>query len=485
MSNNRMITALFVLALTAPWAATPAGAQAGPPAPDCKQLLVSEPSGDIATLCQAEDAMRLAAAAPAGSPERLQHLRTAADGYGRAAQLLQNLELKVYAYEAVVRVHDPTHLDDPRAVESALRQLATLVAGTPAPLMRLARFQEGHEAVDTAEHTLLGARQQYPDSLAVLRELSAFFARRTMAMLKTEAPAADAVPPKAKESAYRPDCQQAPGDPMGGLAQLCAAEAELRKAAVKPQPAADAQTLARAREAWKQHLRSAAERYAKAAEMLRESEPKMYAYEALVRLYGAQQLNEPREAEQAVRHLMALAPGSTAPIIRLASVQEEQKLTDASERTLLGARQQFPDDVDVLKALSRFYARLATAAQMTESRREREKEKPLVAGQPDENGFYGIGSHLRPPERTRHVTPTYPEEAKAVGMEGIVILEVFVSEGGVVSDVRVLRSIALLDDVAVAAAKQWRFQPTVIDGKPVPVRMTMTIPFPPRPPTVR
>src|SRR5688572_7605436 len=105
-----MTMALLLVVLAAVGQATPPAAQSSPPAPDCKQLLVSEPTADIAALCSAEEAMRLAAAASAGSPEWLQYLRAAAEGYGRAAQQLQNLELKVYAFEAIVRVHDSSHL---------------------------------------------------------------------------------------------------------------------------------------------------------------------------------------------------------------------------------------------------------------------------------------------------------------------------------------------------------------------------------------
>jgi hypothetical protein len=218
----------------------------------------------------------VAAAAAAGSPSASGSSAPPARLPPRS-ELLQNLELKVYAYEAIVRVHDSGNLDDPRTVEQALRQLASLVAGTPAPLMRLAKFQEDHEAADTAEHTLLGARQQYPDSLALLRVLSSFFARRATALLPEPgtAEAAGAPQPKSKALAYRPDCQQFSfGDPTSGLAQLCVAEAEMRKAAAPAKPSPDAVERARAVDERTQHLRAAAERYGRAAEILREIEPK-------------------------------------------------------------------------------------------------------------------------------------------------------------------------------------------------------------------
>lgn len=475
-----MIAALVILAIGATQA-SPAALSGGPPAPDCQKLMAAEPTGEIATLCAGEAAMRLAANAVAGSPERFQHLREAAAQYGRAAELLKKLELKIYAYEAVVRVHDASNLNEPAAVEPALRHLATLVAGTPAPLMRLAKFQESNDGVDRAEQTLLGARQQYPDSVLLLRELSAFFARRVVARLPKsgqEGAAPENVQPaKAAEPALRPACQEFSfGNPTSALAVLCVAEAEMRKVP-PPAKSADPAERARAADARKQHMRAAAEQYSRAAEMFREVEPKTYAYEALVRVHSAQNLNEPREAEQAIRQLIALAPNSSAPLIRLSALQEAQKLIDAAEDTLLNARQRFPDDVELLKALSRFYARLATAAAMTEDRREREKEAPRAPGQPDENGFYSVGAHIPPPKKERDVRPAFPKEAQAVDLDGIVIVELFLDENGAVTDARLSRPIPMLDTAALEAVKQWRFQPTIIDGRAVPTRLTVTVNF--------
>jgi len=42
-----------------------------------------------------------------------------------------------------------------------------------------------------------------------------------------------------------------------------------------------------------------------------------------------------------------------------------------------------------------------------------------------------------------------------------------------------LRSIPLLDDAAVAAVRQWRYAPTLLNGAPVEVMVTVTINFQP------
>jgi protein TonB len=52
-----------------------------------------------------------------------------------------------------------------------------------------------------------------------------------------------------------------------------------------------------------------------------------------------------------------------------------------------------------------------------------------------------------------------------------------VDETGTVKWARVLRSIPMLDQAALDAVKQWRYTPTLLNGTPVPVLMTVTVNF--------
>jgi len=87
------------------------------------------------------------------------------------------------------------------------------------------------------------------------------------------------------------------------------------------------------------------------------------------------------------------------------------------------------------------------------------------------------GGVVRPPEKVDHVPPIYPPIARAARVSGVVILEATIAEDGTVQDVRVLRSIALFDVAAVEAVRQWRFTPTLLNGQPVRVLMTVTVSF--------
>ena len=88
-----------------------------------------------------------------------------------------------------------------------------------------------------------------------------------------------------------------------------------------------------------------------------------------------------------------------------------------------------------------------------------------------------IGGNIKEPKNIKRVQPAYPPIAQAAQVSGMVILEIQVGRDGGVDGARILRSIPLLDQAAIEAVMQWRFTPTVIDGRPVPVIMTVTVNF--------
>jgi protein TonB len=84
---------------------------------------------------------------------------------------------------------------------------------------------------------------------------------------------------------------------------------------------------------------------------------------------------------------------------------------------------------------------------------------------------------IEPPMRTRSVDPTYPPTARAARVQGVVIIEAIIDVNGKVIDTRILRSIPLLDAAALDAVRQWEYTPTMLNGRPTPVIMTVTINF--------
>jgi protein TonB len=84
---------------------------------------------------------------------------------------------------------------------------------------------------------------------------------------------------------------------------------------------------------------------------------------------------------------------------------------------------------------------------------------------------------MKAPHKIVDVAPVYPPVAQRARIEGVVILEAVIDAQGRVASVRVLRSIALLDQAAADAVKQWRFTPALLNTEPVPVVMTVTVNF--------
>ena len=88
-----------------------------------------------------------------------------------------------------------------------------------------------------------------------------------------------------------------------------------------------------------------------------------------------------------------------------------------------------------------------------------------------------VGGNIRPPTRVVYVAPVYPQLALAARKEGTVILQAVIDETGNVREVKVLRSVQLLDDAAIQAVANWKFTPTLLNGAPVEVVMKVSIQF--------
>lgn len=93
-------------------------------------------------------------------------------------------------------------------------------------------------------------------------------------------------------------------------------------------------------------------------------------------------------------------------------------------------------------------------------------------------GPFRPGSGIEPPRLLREVKPDYPEDARRRSVEGDVVMEIVVRRDGSVGDVRVLQSLgAGLDQRAIDAVKQWRFDPARRQGSPVDVLVEVSVEF--------
>jgi protein TonB len=89
-----------------------------------------------------------------------------------------------------------------------------------------------------------------------------------------------------------------------------------------------------------------------------------------------------------------------------------------------------------------------------------------------------IGGQIQMPRLIKRVEPVYPPMAVSAHLQGVVILEAIVNEEGTVKEVKVLRSVnPLLDREALTAVRQWKYEPVVLNGTPVPFVLTVSLSF--------
>ena len=89
-----------------------------------------------------------------------------------------------------------------------------------------------------------------------------------------------------------------------------------------------------------------------------------------------------------------------------------------------------------------------------------------------------VGGDIKPPLKIKNVDPVYPPLARQNRVQGVIILEVTIGTDGKVNDTKTIRSLnLLLEGAAITAVRGWEFKPTLVDGKPVQVIMTIPINF--------
>jgi TonB family protein len=107
---------------------------------------------------------------------------------------------------------------------------------------------------------------------------------------------------------------------------------------------------------------------------------------------------------------------------------------------------------------------------------------PPGSDQVDPQAPLRVGGTIRTPRKIHDVRPLYPPEALDARVSGLVVLEAVIDQQGNVRSVQVLKSVPMLDQAAIDAVKGWRYEPTLLNGVPVPVIMTVTVTFNLHPP---
>ncbi len=92
-------------------------------------------------------------------------------------------------------------------------------------------------------------------------------------------------------------------------------------------------------------------------------------------------------------------------------------------------------------------------------------------------GSVRVGGTIKPPVKIQDVRPIYPSADLATGGDSVVKITAIISRDGTVEDAAVTSPISTFDAAALGAVRLWMFTPTVLDGVPVAVMMTVTVNF--------
>jgi protein TonB len=88
-----------------------------------------------------------------------------------------------------------------------------------------------------------------------------------------------------------------------------------------------------------------------------------------------------------------------------------------------------------------------------------------------------LGSGLKPPQLIFSPPPDYPVLAKEAHIAGTVVIEAIIDEHGNVTEARAISGHPLLVQAALKAVSRRRYEPTILDGEPTPIELTVEVSF--------
>ena len=92
-------------------------------------------------------------------------------------------------------------------------------------------------------------------------------------------------------------------------------------------------------------------------------------------------------------------------------------------------------------------------------------------------GPYHVGGKVQEPRIIQEVQPVYPILAKAVRVQGVVVIDSVIDATGDVTEMKLVSGNPLLVTAAFDAVRQWKYRPTLLNGTPVSVEMHVVVSF--------
>ena len=109
-------------------------------------------------------------------------------------------------------------------------------------------------------------------------------------------------------------------------------------------------------------------------------------------------------------------------------------------------------------------------------------KRPTQTIGPSSTGSGGpvrVGGNIKVPHKLKTANPVYPPTMREAGLDGLVPIEALIGVDGTVASVRVLSAQVHPEFARAAeeAVRQWVFSPTLLNGTPVEVQMTVSVQF--------
>jgi TonB family protein len=93
-------------------------------------------------------------------------------------------------------------------------------------------------------------------------------------------------------------------------------------------------------------------------------------------------------------------------------------------------------------------------------------------------GLYHVGGGVSPPVLIYSVDAEFSDEARRAKYQGVSVVSLIVDAHGLPQRIRVMRKLGMgLDEKAIEAVRQYKFKPSMLQGKPVPVEITIEVNF--------
>jgi protein TonB len=96
---------------------------------------------------------------------------------------------------------------------------------------------------------------------------------------------------------------------------------------------------------------------------------------------------------------------------------------------------------------------------------------------PHQTGPLRVGGNVQAARIVNRVQPVYPPLARQTRISGTVRLHAIIGKDGAIKELEVMNGHPLLQQAALDAVRQWRYQPTLLNGEPVDVDTTIDVIF--------